>query len=248
VRGGARSGGTFGQPHAEVVPNDCLTAPYIGAHRLLGFRGMADGLARVVWLDDQNPIFRRGLAACIEAHDFEVAGESAMLNPEPNLDGIGMLVFDLDSPSGLQRAVQIAGARPVRLVGLVGDAREERLFDAVEAGLAGFLVRTTLTPDALVSCLEAVVSGHGSLPPALLSRLIDGLAKGGARGAAAGQLGRRELAVLRLLAEGGGTREIAQELSYSERTVKNIVHDVLVKMNCRTRAHAVATAARQGFI
>jgi DNA-binding NarL/FixJ family response regulator len=209
---------------------------------------MGTGLARVVWLDDQNPIFRRGLAGCLEARGFEVAGESELLRPEPDLDRIGVLVFDLDVPSSLQRAVQLAKDRPVGLVGLVGDAREESLFDAVEAGLAGFLVRGTLTPDALVSCLEAVVSGHGSLPPALLARLIDGLAKGGARGAAAGQLARRELAVLRLLAEGSGTREIATELSYSERTVKNIVHDVLVKMNCRTRAHAVATATRQGFI
>ncbi|HEX8647505.1 MAG TPA: response regulator transcription factor [Thermoleophilaceae bacterium] len=209
---------------------------------------MANGVARVVWLDDQNPIFRRGLASCLESRGFELAGESALLNPEPELDGVGILLFDLDTPSALQRAVQLVKGREVRLVGLVGDAREESLFDAVEAGLSGFMVRGTLTPEALVSGLEAVVEGHGSLPPALLARLIDGLAKGGGRGAAAGQLGGRELAVLQLLAEGSGTREIAQELAYSERTVKNIVHDVLVKMNCKTRAHAVATATRQGFI
>ena len=54
--------------------------------------------------------------------------------------------------------------------------------------------------------------------------------------------------MLALLAEGSDTKEIAGRLSYSERTVKNIVHDLLVKMNCRTRAHAVALATRQGVI
>ena len=58
----------------------------------------------------------------------------------------------------------------------------------------------------------------------------------------------RERAVLRLLAEGSDTLEMAHELSFSERTVKNIVHDVLMKLNCRTRAHAVALATRSGAI
>ena len=58
----------------------------------------------------------------------------------------------------------------------------------------------------------------------------------------------RELDVLRLLAEGRSTRDIAQRLSYSERTVKNIVHDVLEKLHGRTRAHAVALASRLGII
>ena len=61
-------------------------------------------------------------------------------------------------------------------------------------------------------------------------------------------LARRELNVLRLLADGSCTREIAGELCYSERTVKNIVHDTLTKLNCRTRAHAVAVVARQGAL
>ena len=51
-----------------------------------------------------------------------------------------------------------------------------------------------------------------------------------------------------MLADGESTRGIAQRLNYSERTVKNIVHDLLAKMGCRTRAHAVALAARQGVI
>ena len=51
-----------------------------------------------------------------------------------------------------------------------------------------------------------------------------------------------------LIAEGESTRGIAERLSYSERTVKNIVHDLLVTLKCKTRAHAVALAAREGMI
>ena len=63
-----------------------------------------------------------------------------------------------------------------------------------------------------------------------------------------GQAFDRERAVLRLLAEGSDTLEMAHALCFSERTVKNIVHDVLMKLNCRTRAHAVALATRSGAI
>ena len=61
-------------------------------------------------------------------------------------------------------------------------------------------------------------------------------------------LTHREFDVLRLLADGSTTREIAERLSYSERTIKNIVRSLLEKLNCRTRAHAVALAARQGVV
>ena len=61
-------------------------------------------------------------------------------------------------------------------------------------------------------------------------------------------LTERELDVLRLLADGETTRGMASALAYSERTIKNIVHDVLVKMNGRNRTHAVALATRQGLV
>jgi DNA-binding CsgD family transcriptional regulator len=58
----------------------------------------------------------------------------------------------------------------------------------------------------------------------------------------------RELEVLRSLSRGDDTREIADAMGYSVRTVKNIVHDLLMKTNSRNRAHAVALATRQGLI
>jgi DNA-binding NarL/FixJ family response regulator len=174
-------------------------------------------------------------------------GESSEFRPAPVLDDVDILLFDVEI-AALQQAARLVRGSRVHLVGIAPNAEERMLFDSVEAGMAGFLLRSDLTPDGLVACLRSVVSGNGSLPPALLTKLLGGLARGGRRGATTGQLAGRELEVLRLLAEGGGTRDIATKLSYSERTVKNIVHDVLVKMNCRTRAHAVALATRQGLI
>lgn len=200
-----------------------------------------------VWIDDPNLIFRRGLASCLAAEGFVVAGESAGFEPPPKLDGVSVLLFDIEA-SGMQRAVDARHNGTTRLVGMTRSASEESLFDAIQAGLCGFLVRSELTPGSLVACLMAVSNGHGALPSDLTARLVTVMAKGGKRGASAGHLATREIDVLRLLADGEDTRAIAAKLSYSERTVKNIVHDVLMKTNCKTRAQAVAVATRQGFI
>jgi DNA-binding CsgD family transcriptional regulator len=61
-------------------------------------------------------------------------------------------------------------------------------------------------------------------------------------------MSQRELRVLRLVAEGHPTSRIARELSYSERTVKSILHDVTTRLQLRNRAQAVAYAVREGLI
>jgi len=68
------------------------------------------------------------------------------------------------------------------------------------------------------------------------------------RGLTFSGLTERELAVLRLLADGHDTAEVGRQLFYSERTVKNIVHDVTSRLELRNRTHAVAYALRQGLI
>jgi DNA-binding NarL/FixJ family response regulator len=201
-----------------------------------------------VWIDDGNAIFRRGLVSSLVGEPFAVVGESAGLVPQPVLADADILVFGLEG-TRLERVAELSAGTGAKLVALTGSASEDDLASAVEAGVSGLLIRADLTPSALLSCLTAVVEGHGSVPPALLARLTRRLA--GAELACVprdGELVKRELQVLRILAEGGDTREVAARLSYSERTVKNIVHDVLLKLNCRTRAHAVAAATRQGFI
>jgi DNA-binding NarL/FixJ family response regulator len=68
------------------------------------------------------------------------------------------------------------------------------------------------------------------------------------KGLTLSRLTRREQQVLSLIAEGHPTREVALKLSYSERTVKNVLHDIVVKLNVRTRSQAVACAVREGLI
>ena len=104
-----------------------------------------------------------------------------------------------------------------------------------------------VTPARVVAGVRAATRSGGPLSPELLGQrrfVEDGVAgPGGAPG-----LTDREYAVLQMLADGASTREIAERLSYSERTVKNIVRDLLIKLNCKTRAHAVGFATRRGVI
>lgn len=200
-----------------------------------------------VWLDESNVIFRRGLASCLSAAGFDVVGESAHLAPVPDLDRTAVVIVEVDGP-GLTAVARLAADSAVRLVGTVGSGSRHLLRDAVQVGFAGLLIRSDLTPDGLVATVRAVACGTGAIPPPLLGRLLDDLGRVAGPRAARGTLARRELDVLRLLADGSTAREIAGELCYSERTVKNIVHDTLAKLNCRTRAQAVAVAARQGAI
>jgi DNA-binding NarL/FixJ family response regulator len=68
------------------------------------------------------------------------------------------------------------------------------------------------------------------------------------RGLSLTRLNAREQQVLRLVAEGLPIREVAVQLRYSERTIKNVIHDVVTKLNVRTRSQAVAQAVREGLI
>jgi DNA-binding NarL/FixJ family response regulator len=107
-------------------------------------------------------------------------------------------------------------------------------------------MRSELEPSALIGTLRTVAAGNAALPANLIPKLLARAANGSVKGPT--RLTPRELAVLELLSEGSDTNGIAEDLCYSERTVKNIVHDVLMKLNCRNRAHAVALATRQGLI
>ena len=91
------------------------------------------------------------------------------------------------------------------------------------------------------------------LAPDLLGDLLRTIARASnemlePRGLSLSPLTVREQEVLRLVADGHPTREVAKRLSYSERTVKNVIHDVVTKFNARSRSQAVAAAVREGLI
>lgn len=198
-----------------------------------------------VWVDDPHPIFRRGLVSCLNAEGYAVVGESAMLEPSPDFAGIDVLLFEADR-GGLARVLAATRDAGVWLVGLVTSSDDPTAFDLVDRGVGAVLFRNEVGPAALTGAISSVVNGNRSLPAELVPRLLDRAAHSGGRGPH--PLTDRELEVLRSLSRGDDTREIADAMGYSMRTVKNIVHDLLMKTNCRNRAHAVALATRQGLI
>lgn len=198
-----------------------------------------------LWLDDRNPIYRRGLAACLAAEGFQIAGDSDRLAAPIASDHVDAIVFDA-SAGRLGEVARLVPGRTVRLIAVIRDEFDPALYDAVEAGVAAILLRDQLTPESLIAALRTVATGNTAIPSELLPRLLDNAARGHRHSTL--DIGQREIAVLRELAEGSDTGDIAKSLCYSERMVKRIVHDLLVKMNCRNRAHAVALAVRQGII
>jgi DNA-binding NarL/FixJ family response regulator len=199
-----------------------------------------------VWVDDRNPIYRRGLVACLRAEGYAVAGESVALRPAPNRATTSLLILDVDA-AGFDSALALARRSDMSVIGLVRETPAEQIRELLAAGMFTALPLRSLTPLRLLSSIQALAKHAGS-PAASRREPAGNPAAAGADEGADRHLTGRELDVLRLLAEGGSTRDIAQRLSYSERTVKNIVHDVLGKLNGRTRAHAVAVASRRGII
>jgi DNA-binding NarL/FixJ family response regulator len=150
-------------------------------------------------------------------------------------DTRSVLVFDVDA-AGIERSA--ASARC--------EVRVAELRDRRQPQPSAVVVLRAVSRPRLRACVRALREGRGTIPPEVLCTLLQEPPDG--PDAPSEQVTRRELDVLRLLAEGSSTRDIAERLSYSERTVKNIVRNVLAKLNCRTRAQAAALAARRGVI
>jgi DNA-binding NarL/FixJ family response regulator len=153
----------------------------------------------------------------------------------------------------LQRAAELVPDREMRFVLVCDDIREPQLLRALNWGLVSVLPRQETDFEriarALVNArdgkLELPADAHGWLEKRIRLVQRDVLAP---HDLTAAGLYTREVEVLRLLAEGADTLEIARRLSYSERTVRNIIHGLLTRMKLRNRAHAVAYALRNGVM
>lgn len=149
------------------------------------------------------------------------------------------------------RAMQRNGCPRIVLVLTTMD--ESAVLVAVEAGASGLLRRRDATPESLTNAIAMAARGDGTLPPDLLGRLLSAVGQLQRqvltpRGLTFTGLTTREVEVLRLVADGLDTAEIAKSLAYSERTIKNVIHDITMRLNLRNRTHAVAYALRQGLI
>ncbi|MDX3763841.1 helix-turn-helix transcriptional regulator [Streptomyces sp. AK02-04a] len=136
---------------------------------------------------------------------------------------------------------------------VVGTLKSGALQRVVECGVAAVLRRAEADQDQLLHMVLAIANGEGVLPGDLLGKLLTHV--GSLQRSASNQPGlslstltTREAAMLRLVSEGLDTAEIARKTSYSERTVKNVLHAVITRLQLRNRAHAVGYALRNGLI
>lgn len=201
----------------------------------------------VVSVAGADPVTRAGIEAELRAR----AGLVTTRDPAP-ADGVVLVVCDEVDPAALQtiRSAHAGGRRTVLLAGRVDDTG---LLGAVEAGVCGVVRRAQATSEVLASALVAAHDGDGSLPPDLLGRLLAQVGRLqrqvlSPRGLTFRGLTEREVAILRLLAEGHDTAEVGRQLYFSERTVKSVIHDLTTRLELRNRAHAVAYAIREGII
>ncbi|MEV4509127.1 LuxR C-terminal-related transcriptional regulator [Dactylosporangium sp. NPDC049525] len=194
-----------------------------------------------------DPLSQAGITALLRGR----GGLRLVDGTEVDLADVALVVVDtVDAATvrvlGAVQRDRIPGGRP-RIVLVVSEIDPAGAAEALQAGAAGIVRRATVTADGLVSAIGSVASGEGVVP----SDLLDGLLRRRPAEPPAAAFGRpteREVQVLRLLSEGCDTREVARMLSYSERTVKNVIQDVTRRFGLRNRSHAVAFALREGLI
>ena len=201
---------------------------------------------------DPHTIYRRGLAACLES----IEGVDAVAHAEsvreawehPSLFESDLVILDHSMPGGPDFIGAVGEATGAHVMVCTSDCTQDAVLLAMQAGAIGFLRKDTLTTDGLAAAVQASASGAGVVTPELLGSLVRTLTPDENGRPVAARLTDREQQVLTLIAAGHPTREVAQQLCYSERTVKNVLHDVVTKLNARSRSQAVAFAVREGLI
>jgi len=148
------------------------------------------------------------------------------------------------------RAATRSGARTVLVASSLSGTS---VLDAVDAGATAVLRRIDATVEGLAAAVRGAARGDGVMPPDLLGKLMHQVGSNRHEEVSGGSftfggLSQRELRVLGMLADGATTSEIARELSYSERTIKNAIQALTARLQLRNRSHAVAYAVRQGLI
>jgi DNA-binding NarL/FixJ family response regulator len=195
-----------------------------------------------------DPISQAGVVAQLGSHP-----DVRVVTPQMNGHGAVWLVVvdEVDDPA-LQRLRSVSrhGSPIVLVASRLDDAS---LIKAVEAGVVGIVRRCDATTEQLVGVIRAAARGDAAVPPDLLGKLLAQVGRLerhvlAPRGLTFAGLSQREVDVLRLVADGCDTAEIADRLAYSERTVKNVLHDVTSRLHLRNRSQAVAYAVREGLI
>jgi DNA-binding NarL/FixJ family response regulator len=210
----------------------------------------------VVLADDQA-LVRRGFRLILEAEpDIEVVAEAE--DGQQAIDAVrrhrpAVVLMDIQMPGldGLEATRRILGqsGNQTRVLILTTFERDDYVFEALQIGASGFLLKTA-PPEDLLTAVRVVSRGEALLSPSVTRRVIQEVTRHQRRAPRSPDLDRltqRELEVLRLLAEGRSNAEIAAELYLSEATVKTHTSSILSKLGLRDRVQVVIFAYKQGI-
>jgi DNA-binding NarL/FixJ family response regulator len=196
----------------------------------------------------EDPVSREGIRG-----QLQVREDVRLLPDDGSTPDVRILAIDrLDEASA--RTVRRFGAQGAeRLLLVVCYIDDAGLMAAVAAGVGGIVWRYNATGDELARATLTVAEDEAALPPDVVARLLTAVGRLQQRvlvpqGLTPSGLSTREVEVLRLVAEGCDTAEIADRLAYSERTIKGILHDVKTRLHLRNRTHAVWYAMREGVL
>jgi DNA-binding NarL/FixJ family response regulator len=215
-------------------------------------------MIHIVIVDDQA-LVRGGLRMILDAQpDLQVVGEAsdgrdALAQSDelsPDLVLMDIRMPGLDGLEATRRLLARSHPSPKVIVLTTFDS-DEYVYEAIRAGASGFLLKSA-PPAQLVHGIRAVMAGDALLAPEITRRLLDRFIERPPPTLETPpeliDLTRRELEVLRLIADGCSNAEIAGALFLTEATVKTHVNHILTKLRLRDRVQAVALAYRTGLM
>jgi two-component system, NarL family, response regulator DevR len=209
---------------------------------------MADP-TRVFLLDDHE-IVRRGLRELLEGEEgFAVVGEAgtareALARIPATSPEVAVLDVRLPDGNGVEVCREIRSRHPeVRCLMLTSFADDEALFSAILAGAAGYVLKQVRGTD-LLDAVRRVAAGQSLLDPTVTARVLERLRVPQAPDESLAGLTDQERRILDLIAEGLTNRQIGERMFLAEKTVKNYVSNVLMKLGMSRRSEAAAYAAR----
>jgi DNA-binding NarL/FixJ family response regulator len=209
-----------------------------------------------VLIADDHKLFRQGLIGLMRTREdlVEVVGEASTgmeavqlaEQLQPNVILMDIYMPEMD---GLQAAKEIRHRFPdIAIVMLTSSERDGHLYEAVQIGVAGYLLKS-LDADELFSLLSGVVKGEIAMTRVMAGRLLKAVATRAADNEKGEQpLTERELFVLRLVANGASNPEIAESLSISINTVKSHLKNILEKLQLQNRTQAATYALKHGLV
>lgn len=210
---------------------------------------MTDAI-RILIVDD-HAVVRKGLVMVLRLEsDLEVVGEAE--NGRAGLEAVKRLnpdivLVDLVMPEmdGQDMALALRKSNPkIKIMMLTGTEVDDRVFDLVAAGIEGYVLKQ-IEPGELVRAIRAVVHGEAYLHPDVMKRVF---ARMQPQHTPAVSLTPRELEVLEWMATPNTYRQIANQLSVSEETIRSHAKNILEKMKQPNRAQAVLAAVKMGLI